>query len=437
MTKDEIRMSKEARMTKDEAMWRNLPRRAFLQGALAGSAASFGFARPLLAAPSKSTAPRQVLFLWLAGGSSQFETWDPKPGRPTGGPFQSIATKVPGVRISELLPQTATRLDKLTVIRSLSTGISEHQTAADLISTGRTKEPQLAYPEIGVVLAKELATGRSNLPDYVSIYRTTEGRRRADPGFLGAAHLPVHLERSARPENIDRPATLDEKAFASRAELRRSLSEGFLAGRAGRESADVYEAAQARLGGLMDGAGVFDLEQEPARERERYGRSPLGKHCLLARRLLEAGVPVVKVARGWWDSHHDNFESHRELVTDFDRVFSTLVDDLGERGMLAHTTIFVLSEFGRTPKINKDVGRDHYAAAWSCALAGAGLKPGAIYGETDADGVEVAKNPVNAGDLTATIYRAAGLDIEKHYQVGPRPVPIVTETAKAVDELLA
>lgn len=412
-------------------------RRGFLQGALAGSVASCGFAAAAESKKSVSKKPRQVLFIWLGGGASQFETWDPKPGRPTGGPFVPIDTNLPGIGICELLPKLATRMDQLTVIRSLSTAITEHGVAADLMSTGRTKEASLVYPELGVILAKELSTGCSSLPDYVSIFRTTEGRRRADPGFLGAAHLPVHLERSARPENIDRPETLDADLFAARADLRRRLSEGFLKDRAGRESADHYESAQSRLAGLMEGANLFDLEQEPAREREQYGRTPFGRHCLLARRLLEAGVPVVKVARGFWDSHHDNFESHRELVGDFDNVFAVLLDDLRERGLLETTTVMVLSEFGRTPKINAQVGRDHYAAAWSCLLAGAGFKPGAVYGKTDKDGVEVADDPVNAGDLAATILRAAGIDPTKHYQVGLRPVPLATETAVAVEDVLS
>ncbi|MDX1945905.1 MAG: DUF1501 domain-containing protein [Pirellulaceae bacterium] len=419
-------------------MTKSVGRRLFLQGTLAGSMATCGLSASRGAeVPASASEPRrQVLFLWLAGGASQFEMWDPKPHRPTGGPFRSIPTNVPGVHFCELMPRLAQRMHRLTVIRSLSTGISEHEQAADLMSTGRPKEPALVYPEIGVVLAKELATGRSPLPDYVSVFRTSEGRRKAGVGFLGAAHTPVHLERSSRPENIERPAGMSEDRFAERESLRAQLSRGFLAGRAGRDGAEQYEAVHGRVAGLMDSAGLFDIEHEPERDRERYGRTPFGRHCLLARRLLAAGVPVVKVARGFWDSHHDNFESHRELVTDFDRVFSVLLDDLAERGMLERTLVLVLSEFGRTPKINKDVGRDHYAAAWSCALAGAGTRPGALHGVTDANGIEVADGKVSAGDLTATIYRAAGLDLGQHYQVGLRPVPITIEGSKPVAEVL-
>jgi len=422
-----------------------LKRRLFLQGALAGSVAALSAPRaawahetprPTTKQAAGTKPPHQVLFLWLAGGASQFEMWDPKPGRATGGPFRAISTSLPGVQVCELMPRVAQRMHKLAVVRSLSTGISEHFMAADLISTGRPKEAALAYPELGVTLAKELSVGPRSLPDYISIFRTSEGRRRAEPGFLGAAHLAMHLEKSIRPENIDRPTQLTQNRFASRAELRRELSRSFLNDRADRAVAEPYEAVHARTAGLMEATAPFDLEREPVAMRERYGRTPFGKHCLLARRLLEAGVPVVKVARGFWDSHHDNFESHRELVTDFDRVFSTLLDDLDERGMLERTLVMVLSEFGRTPKINHDVGRDHYAEAWSCAFAGAGVKRGIVYGKTDADGAHVVDGKLSAGDLAATIFRAVGVDPEKHYQVGLRPVPLATEGSQAATALL-
>jgi hypothetical protein len=414
-------------------------RRLLLQGALTGTAASFAtnaVARET-AAPGRGTgANHQVLFLWLAGGASQFEMWDPKPGRATGGPFRAISTSVPGVQVGELMPRLAKRMHKLTVVRSLSTGISEHFQAADLISTGRPKESALDYPELGVTLAKELSRGAQQLPDYISIFRTSEGRRRAEPGFLGAAQLPIHLEKSIRPENIDRPKELSPERFAARAELRRELSRTFLASRADRAIAEPFESAHARTAGLMESTAPFDLEREPEAVRERYGRTPFGRHCLLARRLLEAGVPVVKVARGFWDSHHDNFESHRELVPDFDRVFSTLLDDLDERGMLERTLVMVLSEFGRTPKINKDVGRDHYATAWSCAFAGARTKPGAVFGKTDKDGAQVVDGKLNAGDLAATILAAVGVDHQKHFQVGLRPVPLAPEESMPAKEIL-
>lgn len=414
-------------------------RRSFLQSAAAAAALPLGLAapQPLSAASARPSPCKRALFVWLAGGSSQFETWDPKPGTSTGGPFRTVATRTPGYSVSELMPKLAALTDKFAVIRSLNTEISEHEMAADLISTGRPKEAALKYPEIGVVLARELATPRSPLPDYISFFLTSEGRRRPATGYLGARHSPLLLERSLRPEHITLPAGLTAGDHAAREELRRRLSERFAQGRAGSELAGGYDSAFDKVRGLMDAERLFDLDREPAAQQARYGRTPFGRQCLTARRLLEAGVPVVKVARGFWDSHHDNFESHRELVPDFDRVFSALLTDLDERGLLASTLVIVLSEFGRTPIINKDVGRDHYAAAWSCVLAGAGIRNGTVYGKTDDEGKSVLDGEANAGDLAATIYKAAGIDLGKHDFSGPRPIPLVKEDAQPIDAVLA
>ncbi len=420
----------------------SLHRRAFLHGSLAGltTALSFGnigisAAKP--AAQSLRKRGRRVLFVWLAGGSSQFETWDPKPGRETGGPFRTIATAIPGYRVCELMPKLATMMRDITVIRSLNTGISEHEQAADLISTGRPKEAALDYPEIGVVLAKELAAKESPLPDYISFFTTTEGRRRPRAGFLGAKHAPLLLEKSIRPEHVTLADGLTETRHAEREELRALLSDRFAENRAGSEMVNGYNSAFQKVRGLMRADHLFDLNREPAAIRDRYGRTPFGEQALLARRLLEAGVPVVKVAKGFWDSHHDNFESHRELVPDFDQVLSVLLGDLKDRGLLESTLVIVLSEFGRTPVINPDVGRDHFADAWSVAMAGAGLRGGAVYGKTDADGKTVTEGRANASDLAATIYKAAGIDPRGDYQVGLRPVPRAKEDAKVIKEILA
>ncbi len=427
-------------------MWSNaldplLRRRAFLRGTLAGAAAlgsagvSVAFDEPAakpLAGPTKN-----VLFIWLAGGASQFEMWDPKPGRETGGPFRTIQTSIPGYHIGELMPKTAAMLQHVAVVRSLNTEISEHEQAADLISSGRPAEAGLEYPEIGVLLAKELTVRETLLPDYVSCFTTTEGRRRPRVGFLNAKHSPLLLEKSLRPEHLDLPAGLNESQHTSRERLREQLSSRFAARRAGAELANGYNSAFAKVRGLMQSDTLFNLEKEPEAVRLRYGKTPFGEQCLLARRLIEAGVGVVKVARGFWDSHHDNFESHRELVPDFDHVYSTLLADLHERGLLKSTLVIVLSEFGRTPVINQDVGRDHYATAWSVALAGSGVRGGTVYGKTDPDGKTVVEGQANASDLAATIYKAAGLDLHKEYQAGLRPVPLAKEDAQPIEGILA
>jgi hypothetical protein len=414
----------------------------FLGGLLAGGAAALQFpgvslANELPTASLLRQSQRRVLFIWLAGGSSQFEMWDPKPGRETGGPFRAIPTAVAGYHVCELMPELATRMEKLAVVRSLNTHISEHGQAADLMSTGWPKEAALEHPEIGVILSKELALADSLLPDYVSLFATSEGRRRPSPGFLSRRHGPLLLEDSLRPRNSEPPAGLSADQHARREDLRAMLSREFAEQRAGGDLVQGYNAAYARVRGLMRSDALFNLDEESAAMRERYGRTPFGEHCLLARRLLEAGVPVVKIARGFWDSHHDNFESHRELVPDFDHVLSVLLDDLDERGMLSTTLVMVLSEFGRTPKINQDVGRDHFADAWSCALAGCGIRGGAIHGKTNDDGTTVVDGEAGAADVAATIFQAVGIDPQKHYYAGPRPVPLAKEDARPIKTVLA
>ena len=417
-------------------------RRAFLRGAFASltSALTLGGVGVSAAGPAGvalKARGRRVLFVWLAGGSSPFETWDPKPGRPTGGPFRTIPTAVPGYHVCELMPRLAGLMKDIAVVRSLNTGISEHEQAADLISTGRPMEAALEYPEVGVVLARELAARESSLPDYVSFFTTSEGRRRPRPGFLGARHSPLLLENGVRPEHVRLPDGLTDARHADREELRAALSDRFADGRPGSDLVKGYNGAYQKVRGLMRADHLFDLDREPLAVRERYGRTPFGEKCLLARRLLEAGVPVVKVARGFWDSHHDNFESHRELVPDFDHTLAVLLTDLKDRGLLDSTLVLVLSEFGRTPEINKDVGRDHFAAAWSVALAGAGVRGGTVYGKTDADGKAVADGQANASDLAATVYAAAGLDPHEEYQSGLRPVPRSKEDARVIKEVVA
>ena len=419
-----------------------LHRRSFLQGTGAGAAGLLTFGGLGVSAETELSAAvqkkrKQVLFIWLAGGASQFEMWDPKPGRETGGPFRTIPSKVPGYHVGELMPKLAGIMDQFAVVRSLNTGITAHEPAADFISTGRPKEAVLEYPEIGVILAKELAVRESRLPGYVSLFTSSEGRRRPATGFLGGQQAPLLLEHSLKPSHIELPPGLTANEHAGREQLRSLLSRRFSDNRAGGDLVEGYNAAYAKVRGLMQADHLFDLDKEPSEQRERYGRTQFGEQCLLARRLLEAGVPVVKIARGFWDSHHDNFESHRELVPDFDHVMSVLIGDLEDRGLLDSTLVIVLSEFGRTPKINKDMGRDHYAAAWSFALAGAGVKGGAVYGKTDEDGKTVTDGEANAWDVAATIYQALGIDPMKHYHVGPRPVPLAKEDAIPITDILS
>jgi len=255
-------------------------------------------------------------------------------------------------------------------------------------------------------------------------------------GFLGSRYLPMFLTDKSKPENLERLATLSDLDHSQRSELRDHLSKRFARGR---ETSAVgsHNQAYARVRGLMASEKLFDVTQEPEKVRARYGKTQFGEQAVVARRLVEAGVPFVKLGRAWWDSHGDNFETHLELVADLDHVMSTLLDDLSERGLLENTLIVTLSEFGRTPRINSSLGRDHFASAWSTTLSGCGIKGGAMYGRTDDDGNKVADGEISAPELFATIFEAVGIDPTKEYHAGPRPVPMVDKFAGAVKAVLA
>jgi len=379
---------------------------------------------------------KRVILLWLGGGASQFETWDPKPGRPTGGPFRAISTDVPGVQISELLPKMAQRLKTTALIRSLNTRNADHGGGTRLMETGRATEQAIDYPDLGAIISRELGRADSHVPDYVSMYSETEGRHKGGAGFLGARYAPTFLTDSMIPPNIRRPDAIAEVDHKERADLQKLLARRFSAGRPN-PSVASHGMAYERVRGIMASETLFDVSQEPQSARDFYGPTQFQEQCLIARRLVEAGVPFVKVARAWWDSHGQNFETHLELCADLDQGMSALLDDLQQRGLLENTLVLTLAEFGRTPNINASLGRDHFASAWSCSLSGCGIKGGTVYGKTDADGHKVEDGEMKAGDLFATIFSALGIDWKKEYHVGARPIPIVDFGSKPAQDVLA
>jgi uncharacterized protein (DUF1501 family) len=246
----------------------------------------------------------------------------------------------------------------------------------------------------------------------------------------------MELYTSMIPENIRRLADVSDLDHQQRGELRDLLSKQFAQGRANSTVASHNEAYQ-RVRGLMASEKLFDISLEPQKVRDRYGKTQFGEQVLAARRLVEAGVPFVRVGRAWWDSHGQNFETHQEMVPELDHVMATLIDDLKDRGLLEHTLIVTLAEFGRTPSINASLGRDHFASAWSTSLTGAGIKGGAVYGKSDATGNRVAEGEVAAGELFATIYRSLGISPTKNYYVGSRPIPLTNPGTKAIEEVIA
>jgi hypothetical protein len=421
-----------------------LDRRAFLGGFAAGAAAFAADMTGLNALTNRALAgelkkqQKRVILLWLAGGASQLETWDPKPGTATGGPFGSIPTSVPGIHISELMPKMAQRMQHTCIIRSLNTRDGDHGGGARLMMRGRRDEANLQYPDLGAVLAREMGRADSQVPDYVSFYFATEGRGFAPgaAGFLGARYAPMELSKSMIPENIRRSATIDSLEHQQRADLRDFLSKRFAQGR-NSPVLGSHNQAYERVRGLMASEKLFDISQEPEQVRHRYGPTQFGEQVLAARRLVEAGVPFVRVARAWWDSHGQNFETHQELVPELDHVMATLLDDLVQRGLLEQTLVITLAEFGRTPAINASLGRDHFATAWSATLSGCGVQGGSVYGKTDAAGQRVLDGQTSAAELFATIYQALGINHQKHYYVGSRPVPLTDPGTSPIRAVLA
>ena len=336
------------------------------------------------------------------------------------------------------MPKMAKRMHRTTLIRSLNTGDGGHGTGAEMMLRGRKNEAALQYPDLGAIVAKELGRADSKVPGYVSFYSQTEGRGsgKLSPAFLGARYAPMNLDDGPMPPNLSRHDAITDLGHRDRARLRDLLSARFTSGRE-TDTMRSHSAAYARVHGLMSSEPLFDIELEPQWVRDRYGPSLFGQQALMARRMIEAGVSFVRVSRAWWDSHGQNFETHAEMVPELDHVMSTLMDDLDQRGLLDSTLVVAFGEFGRTPGVNASLGRDHFANAWSAAMLGCGLQGGAVYGKTDDDGNTVTEDEVGAGELLATILAAIGIDPDKEYHVGTRPIPLVNPGIKPIRSLLA
>jgi uncharacterized protein (DUF1501 family) len=417
----------------------DLSRRQFL-GGLAGSGLATlgvtGMLQPLLAGDLRKK-QKQVLMVWLAGGVSQLETWDPKPGTPTGGPFQTIPTSVTGIHICELLPYTATQMHRLALIRGINTAEDDHGRGAYIMHTGRRQEPRLQYPHLGSVCAKLLSPKNHPLPGYISVSpKGAGGFSKQDAAFLGPKFASVVLGDGKPPANLLRPDTLSDEADQKRNAFRRRLNERFSQRRRTAET-EIYSQAYEQAAQLMKRHDLFDISKENPKDADRYGAHDFGRHCLLARRLLENGVPFVKVTHTNYDTHHENFDFHIEQLGDFDRPFASLLDDLAQRGLLSTTLVVVMSEFGRTPNINRNYGRDHWSRAWSIALAGCGIKGGTVVGKTNANGTAVSDRQVHGGHLFHTYLTALGINSEKNHYVNGRPIPIADPKAGPIAEVLA
>jgi hypothetical protein len=422
-----------------------LTRRAWLGRAALGAAGlplSGWLGRLAAGAVDDPRRKRACVLLWMAGGPSQADTFDLKPGHANGGPFREIDTAVPGVRVSEHLPKLARQMKRLAVLRSMRTREGDHGRATYHLRTGYRPQGSIRFPSLGALVGHELADEAADLPGFVSVLPQGEFAQPAvAAGFLGPRHAPlVVVGRGGvlRVEDLNAPSVSAERS-QDRLELLRATEADFLASRPGPGTAShvtAYDRA-VRLGRAA-AAQAFDLSREKDALRDRYGRGLFGQGCLLARRLVERGVPFVEVTLGGWDTHDNNFEQVKSLCGVLDPAWATLLEDLDGRGLLDSTLVVWMGEFGRTPGINPRNGRDHYPGAWSVVLGGGGIRGGQAVGRTSKDGLTVEDRPVGAADLMATVCLALGLDPRKQNASNVnRPIRLADPSAEPVKEALA
>lgn len=396
---------------------------------------------------SQSTAKRCIL-VWLDGGPSHLDMFDPKPNAPVEvrGPFSSIATKIPGVRFSELMPGLAARADELAVIRSMTSPLGEHNLGAHYLLTGYKPSPVLEYPAFSSVL-NHLQPHDGSLPQSVAIPdHRVGGANFSAMGFLGRGVAPFELQADpAKPNfrvrDLTFHPTLDRQRIARRESLLRSLE----ALNAETPVIDRQFEQAFRLLRSKEAQSAFDLSREPETVRRRYGSRSIGQSCLLARRLVERGVSFVTVKHSGWDTHQqlvtrlkDGFSGAKQpvgLVPSLDTAVSALLDDLKSSGLLDETLVVVMGEFGRTPKLNIEGGRDHWPRCFSVMLAGGGVKAGAVYGQSDPNGESPDTDPVTPAMLLATIYRLMGVDPATRL-TGPNGRPISLADGQSAIEAL-
>ena len=417
----------------------DLSRRQWL-GTIAGAAAGAVGLRALLdpaIAQQVKEKQKQVLSVWLDGGMSQLESWDPKPGTRFGGPFRAIPTSLPGVHISELLPRSATVLHHLSLVRSMRTQDNSHSAGVPRMQRGDPKNRGVIYPYFGSAVAKLLGPGDSGLPPYVWIKPGSGGFIHKDAGFLGPKYGALAFGDGKPPANMQLPETISEQDDDDRNALRVALNGRFASRRRKQATeADTYVYDVART--LMKRQDLFDESQFSPADVERYGQHEIGRHMLQGRKMLEAGVRFVKVNSYGWDSHGDHFNGAFSQHAKFDQAFAAIIEDLHERGMMEHVLVVCMSEFGRTPRINGHIGRDHWPEAWTVALGGCGITAGNVVGKTNDEGTFVDSDEYDIGHMFHTWFNALGInpDIVEYDNAG-QPLPIAHDDMHAIKEVLS
>jgi hypothetical protein len=415
-------------------------RRRFLKvGFLGGVGLSLPDWLHLEARAAEQGQPRgkSAIFIFLDGGQAHQDSWDPKPeGGECAGEFRPIKTNVPGLEVCEHMPRLAGQADKVAVVRGVHDAIGVHGRGMTLVRSGNRPRASLQYPDLGSVISKEYRAP-VGVPPFVSFPLRVTNSTAETPGYLGVAYRSFSVNEDPNAEGFNvralrAPSGMKVERIASRKSLLEDLDTAFQGVDLGEENLEGMDRFYQQAFDILHSRvtrEAFDLSREKDSLRDRYGRSSVGQGCLLARRLVEAGVRCVTLDFGGWDTHRDNFKTLKEqLLPPWDAALATLLEDLHERGLLETTLVWSTGEMGRTPKINSNAGRDHWGKAMSMVVAGAGIKGGQAVGKTDKEGAEVIEGAVTPEDMAASALHALGIDHHKEYHTATgRPIQIVRD----------
>ncbi len=415
-----------------------MTRRHFMNhmaGAAALATPATAFTNSILAnATDMRKRHKAAILLWMGGGPSSMDIWDLKPGAPTGGPFKPMTTTADGVQICEHMPHMAKQMHHMAIVRSMSTREADHMRGRYYMHTGYVPNPNVEHPSYGAVIAHELADQVPHLeiPPFVSV-----GGGSVGPGFLGMTWSPFVVDSNGNVRNLD--MGIDRARLEQRLAMLDTIESRFIGERRG-PSADDHAKVLDKTVKLMTSKQMeaFKIAKEPKEVQERYGNNGFGKGCLMARRLVEMGVPFVEVDLGGWDNHANIFPTlQNQKLPVLDQAMSALVADLADRGMLDDTVVMWMGEFSRTPNINGGAGRDHWARSWSVVVGGGGFRRGVVVGETSSDGKEVVSEPYASQDLMASVLKALGIGLETTFTAkNGRPMKIAN-SGKVIKELFA
>lgn len=389
-----------------------------------------------------------VIFMWMQGGPSHIDTFDPKPNAPSDirGEFSVIPTNIPGVQISEHLPMMAKNLDKYSIIRSGYSYNGSHGVADAYMLTGWRFNPSTVYPTYGAVMSRELGY-RNGMPPYVQLGNSIDQRFGGGlPGYAGSEHNPFIIQEDPSKadfsiDGVSLPNGLTSSRFSRRERMLQKLDNWQKKIETKGNDVGAMNSFYDKAFSMVTSPAAkraFDLSQEPVKVRERYGMNKFGQSCLLARRLVESGVRFINVTMGGWDTHANNFKTLKDRnLPIIDQSWSALLEDLQTRGMLEKTMVIWLGDFGRTPKINSAAGRDHWAGSTVFCMGGGGMKVGSVIGKSDANAEQPTTPPIQIEDIAATLYTILGIPVDKHY-VAPDGRPFrINLNGKVVNEILA